>query len=130
MDGKEEEYRYTLTLRPEFEMDRKIMELIQKRDLFEYPTIKIFLMKKILQEKQDIVFEEKQRISQLEEEIARIKQLLGSLLQTVDELRNLKGTEKTESLQEKKSEHQEDTDSDEVDVDEDFAADFLRNYNL
>lgn len=121
-------YRYTLTLNPAVESERELIELIQNRDLLEYPTMKLFLLKCLIKKETGPVSisQIEKRISDIEQTVADMKQIMGELICSVEDYTESSG--KNEEILEETTEDDAVTEK-ATDTENDFAAAFLKSYS-
>lgn len=139
MDEKGKIYQYVLKLSAENPVENKLIQAIRERDRLDYPSVKLFILKKILQS-DGVTLAESQRIKNLEQDQQQLKELVGQLIQEVEDLKPAKSAAVAAKEQSQVSEQQTKDQPEELeepkesytvnDLDDDFAADFLKNYDI
>lgn len=137
MDEKGKMYQYPLKLSEQNPVENELLQAIRERDRLEYPSVKLFILKKILRNDGSSLAES-QRIKELEQGQQQIKEQIGQLIREVEDLKQGKhmtdesqGREKVFSQQIKEQAAEKSEASYEINgLDDDFAADFLKNYDI
>ncbi len=139
MDEKGKVYQYVLKLSFENPVENKLIQAIRERDRLEYPSVKLFILKKILQST-GITLADSQRIKELEQDQQQLKELVGQLIQEVEDIKPAKRAD-VEAKKHSQVSEQQTKEQPEVleeskesyavnDLDDDFAAGFLENYDI
>ncbi len=139
MSEKGKIYQYVLKLSAENPVENKLIQAIRERDRLDYPSVKLFILKKILQS-DGVTLADSQRIKNLEQNQQQLKELVGQLIQEVENLKPAKSTDVAAKEQSQVSEQQTKDQPEELeepkesytvnDLDDDFAAGFLKNYDI